>query len=345
MPDVIVVGGGPAGLASAIEVAQRGMSVSVVERRRGPIDKACGEGLMPGAWQDLQHLGLRIERSHPLRGIRYLRGDALASVDFRDAGRGIRRTVLHQALLDRAQELGVEHVQRTVDKVRQDESHVHAAGLRGRWLIAADGLRSPIRQQLGLTRRSRWPRRYGLRRHFEMAPWSPYVEVYWADDAEAYVTPVDDNLVGVAMLFGDAARRKEGYGPPFERLLRRFPDLEARLGHPASSARGAGPFAWRSSAQVSHRVLLVGDAAGYLDPLTGEGLKLGFRGARAAATAIAENRPRRYEAAWRTEYRRYLLATGGLLLVTRPRWARRLVVPVVRRIPRLMQAVVDLIAA
>src|SRR5262245_45229395 len=77
-----------------------------------------------------------------------------------------------------------------VGEVRHDAGSVEAAGVRARWLLAADGLHSPVRHQLGLSRPARSAHRWGLRRHYAVKPWSDLVEVHWAEDAEAYVTPV-----------------------------------------------------------------------------------------------------------------------------------------------------------
>jgi flavin-dependent dehydrogenase len=347
MHDLLVAGGGPSGLATAIEAASRGFRVALVEPKPGTIDKACGEGLMPGAWRDLQALGVDIPRSHRFEGITYVRDQQAASGRFASgAGRGVRRLVRHDALRARADALGVDRMEGRVTDVVQDDRSVTAAGVQARWLVAADGLRSPIRRTLGLDRPSRWPKRYGIRRHFAVKPWSDHVEVHWADDAEAYVTPVDDELVGIAFLFGDTARAADAGKPgrPFDRMLDRFPALRERLSNPASQARGAGPFAHASSQRVAGRVLLVGYAAGYLDPITGEGIKLGLRGARAAVDAIVAGRPVAYEKAWRKHYRTYLLATGGLLVATRWRWTRKLVLPVVRGVPGLMPAILATLA-
>lgn len=346
MRDLVVVGGGPAGLATAIEAARSGMRVSVMERQQGVIDKACGEGLMPGAWDDLRALGVSEQLGHRLAGIRYVRADRSAEAAFRTPGRGVRRVHLHEAMLRRADELGVERVRATVTELAQHDDHVTVQGVDARWCVAADGLRSPIRAHLGLERPARWPARYGVRRHYAMRPWTSHVEVHWADDAEAYVTPVGDDLVGVAFLFGAAAHRsiRGESGTPFDKMLRRFPSLLSRVHTPTSAVRGAGPFARRAAARRAHRVLLVGDAAGYLDPLTGEGLKLGVRGARAAVAALIAGRPEAYERAWRRLYRPYAWATGGLLIATTPRWSRRWVLPAVQSAPGLMRAVVSVLS-
>ncbi|MEU8272163.1 FAD-dependent monooxygenase [Sphaerisporangium sp. NPDC049002] len=196
MIDVLVAGGGPAGLATAIHAALAGMEAVVVEPRSAPVDKACGEGLMPTGVAALRSLGAHVE-GWPLRGIRYVDERHRAQAAFREGqGLGVRRTTLHAALAGRAAEVGVKIVQDRVDGVRQHTDSVEAAGMRARWLVAADGLHSPLRGLLGLELPARAPRRYGLRRHYRIAPWSDFVEVHWAARAEAYVTPVGERRTG-----------------------------------------------------------------------------------------------------------------------------------------------------
>lgn len=220
---------------------------------------------MPHGAQALAGLGVQVT-GQPLRGIRYLDDRHQAEARFRgEPGLGVRRTDLHAALAHRARQLGIRVLPVLVDGVRQDGSSVSAAGLRARYLAAADGLHSPIRRGLGLDRPVDGPRRHGLRRHFAVAPWSDCVEVHWSPSAEAYVTPLAPDLVGVAVL---TSRRGS-----FEQHLAAFPALLDRLPTGAAGpVRGAGPMRQRVRARVAGRVLLVGDAAGYVDALTGEGL-------------------------------------------------------------------------
>ncbi|MEM6457240.1 MAG: FAD-dependent monooxygenase, partial [Acidobacteriota bacterium] len=235
--DVLVVGGGPAGLAAAIAARLRGFSVRVVERRPLPtaealrtddvsgLDKACGEGLMPDGLARLASWGVALDddAGQPFGGIRYVDDDGRVAegrfpVDA--GGRGVRRTRLHAALLGRAHALGVAIASDVGTAHLDDPAAVDRLGplappivvragdaaWSGRWLLVADGLRSPLRAALGLARpaartAAAGAARLGIRRHVACAPWTDCVEVHWADDAEAYVTPVADDEIGIAILW------------------------------------------------------------------------------------------------------------------------------------------------
>lgn len=340
--DVLVVGGGPIGLAAAIEARLAGLDVVVVEPRGAAIDKACGEGLMPGAVAALARLGVH-PQGHPLLGIGYRGGARHVEHRFAaGAGLGVRRTTLHAALDARATELGVRRIVGRVDAIAQDRDAVTAAGIRARWLLGCDGLHSTVRQAVGLAadgspRRGagRDRRRFGLRQHFYVTPWTDLVEVHWGRSVEAYVTPVADDVVGVALL-----------GPrhtDYARALATFPELADRLrgAEPAGTLRGAGPLRQRTSRRTAGRVRLVGDASGYVDALTGEGLRVGL--AQAAAAVAHLDDADGYERAWSASTRDYRVLTTALVaMATSP--LRRVIVPTAVHLPRAFGAVVERLA-
>lgn len=344
MIDVLVAGGGPAGLATAIHAAEAGFETVVVEPRRGPIDKACGEGLMPGAVADLARLGVALAPARPFRGIRYVdparpAGERAAEARFRAGavGLGVRRTVLHAALLERARRAGVRFVEARIGEVRQSDAWVSAGGgLRARWLVGADGLLSGVRAQLGVELPPRYPPRSGMRRHFRVAPWTDLVEVHLAPGCEAYVTPVASDCVGLAIAFEGRVRWPE--------LVARFPALRERLCDPMSDVRGAGPFERRVARRVVGRVLLVGDAAGYLDPITAEGVRLALAQARVLVACLAARRPEAYEAACRRVSRGAWWGTAAILRARRSRLLAPRIVPVLRRFPRLFETLLAIVA-
>lgn len=275
-----------------------------------------------------------------IAGIRYVSGDRAAEARFAAGpGRGVRRTVLHEAMHDRALELGVRIVPGRVGDVAQSGQGVRASGLSARYLIGADGLHSTVRRAVGLgAPAAQGVRRFGVRQHFRTSPWTDLVEVYWLPDREVYVTGVGRDCVGIAVL---------GTGPlNLSATIGRLPALAARLDRAdaASAARGAGPFRQAASARVAGRVLLVGDAAGYVDALTGEGLRIGFAEAAAAVDAIARDRPQDYEAQWRRITRSYRATTNALLRIGASPALRPMIVPTARALPRTFARVVDRVA-
>jgi flavin-dependent dehydrogenase len=301
--DALVVGAGPAGLATAIGLAQRGLRALVIERRAAPLDKACGEGVMPSGVRALAALGVEPSslRAATLRGVRFIEGSRDFSGTFSTGvGLGVRRTELSEALLAAAQRAGVElRFGCGLRSWRSDGSELRAetsqGELRARFLIGADGLASRVREQAGLALPPARSVRFGMRRHFRIAPWSELVEVHWRDDAEVFVTPVAPDEVGVAVLW-------RGDGGSHTEHLARFPALAARFANaePVSATRGAGPFWQGARSRHVGAVALVGDAAGYTDAVTGEGITLALLGASALAGTIASGRPlAHYEAAWK----------------------------------------------
>ncbi len=356
--DVVVVGGGPAGLALAANAAKRGLDVVLLERGELPADKPCGEGLMPAGVRALEALGARRRLSDadctPFTGLRYVQEDgrqARAILPF-GGGLGIRRIALSSALFEVAREQGatirpkmlVRGFTRERDRVvvRTDEGEIEA-GI----LVAADGLHSRIRRDAGLEGPPQPVRRFGMRRHVRLPPWCEDVEVHFTEGAEAYVTPCGAERVGVAFLF------EHGRVPPrvrFELLLERFPVLRTRLAGAAfdSEVRGSGSLWHQPRSRTADRLVLLGDAAGYIDALTGEGVSLALQGAEALAAvlpdALTRGGERRallpFERACDRAWRRYAVLTRSMLALARRPGLRRVVLRVLERHPGMFNRLV-----
>jgi menaquinone-9 beta-reductase len=327
MTDLLVIGGGPAGLMTAIRARLAGMEATVLERFHPPIDKACGEGLMPDAVARLREIGVEppASASAIIRGIRYVDGDLSAEGSFpqvgpQTGGLGVRRLDLHEALIRRAEEVGVELLWGVSARGLEGDGVVTDQGtIRARWIVGADGLLSRVRLWAGLAGEPGPLRRFGVRRHYAVPPWTDCVEVHWGPDCEAYVTPIGPDRIGIAMLWS-------GKTAGFDELIEHFPVLRDRLaGAPEISRdRGAGPLHQRVLGVWRGNVALVGDASGYLDAITGEGMAVAFHQTAAAVDAILAGDLNRYAAAHRRIARLPDFMTSLVLaLEHRPRLRRR----------------------
>lgn len=308
--DVLVVGGGPAGLAAAIAAREKGFRVAVADGSQPPIDKACGEGLMPDSIAALRRLrvSIREEDGLPFRGIRFVEGSVRAEADFPDGpGLGVRRTTLHEKMVARASQCGVEFLWKTAVTGLCEEGAV-AAGrtIPAKWVIGADGSRSRVRRWSGLEAHRQQDCRIAFRRHYRIKPWSEYTEVYWGQETQAYATAVNNEEVCVTVISGQPGGR-------IESILREFPSLSSSLEgvETTSTERGAVTCMHRLAGVCRGPVALVGDASGSVDAITGEGLGLAFQQAEALAEALAEGDLEQYQAAHRR-------------LSRRPHWMARL---------------------
>ena len=335
--DVAIVGGGPGGLGAAIELRSRGCSVIVLDRQRGPVDKACGEGLMPAGLAALRSWEVRIPPAETGRftAIRYVQEDGrhVEAPLPAPGGLGVRRLALHQAMAARVASAGAEVLEAcTVSGHRQTHDGVEldteAGMIRAKLVVAADGLHSPLRKAAGLEDEAgSGPRRFGLRQHFALQPWGERVEVHYADGLEAYVTPAGANRVGIAFLWEDGR-----VAPPisFDAMLARFPVLKQQLERAPADSKpiGAGPLLQRVHGMVRGRLVLLGDAAGYVDAITGEGLSLAFDQAKLLGRLVkgALSEPRElseYERESKRAFSAYARLASGLVAMARRPALRR----------------------
>ena len=339
---MFVIGGGPAGLAAAIAARQQGFRVAVADASQPPIDKACGEGLMPDGVAALDKLGIMVkaEDSHPFTGIRFLSSGLAADASFPDAacGLGVRRTVLHRVMAERANSLGIELLWRTaVTGISANGVELGLQTVKARWIIGADGGNSRVRRWAALDKYLKRRSRYAFRQHYCVAPWTDRVEVYWDRHCQIYVTPVTADQVGVALISRDPRLR-------VGKALQSFPQLADRLrkAEIASTERGAVTATCRLKRICGGKVALVGDASGTVDAITGEGLGLAFRQAIALAECLRSGNLKRYPREHsRIVLRPTLMARSLLTLDRRPRLQRR-TLQVFRKRPEIFRKLLAL---
>jgi 2-polyprenyl-6-methoxyphenol hydroxylase-like FAD-dependent oxidoreductase len=347
--DVFIIGAGPAGLAAAIAARQLGLTVIVADGARPPIDKPCGEGLLPDSLAALQTLGIELSPSDgfPLRGIKFI--DAKNSVYANlpgTPGIGLRRTILHQRMTARALAIGVKFLWGTPVTGFTHRS-VHLAGektINSRWIVAADGSQSRLRRWAGLDSRRRVVSRIARRAHFAVAPWFEGAEVHWCGSAQAYVTPVSPNEICVVVASAETARRPAELksASAIDMDLSQFPLLMAQLKNSSPAGRERGAVATMCSLRRVYRenVALIGDASGSVDVITGEGLSLAFRQATALAAAMAAENLEIYQAAHRRIARRPAFIGRLLLLLAAHPYLREITLATFARQPKIFERLV-----
>ena len=301
-----------------------GFRVLVADGAQMPIDKPCGEGLMPDGLAALERLGVAVEpeNSYPFRGIRFLSAGLAVDASFPHgaSGMGVRRTVLHRLIAERASNLGIEFLWQTpVTGISEDGVLLGDRKVSARWIIGADGGNSRVRRWAGLDAFRKRDCRYAFRQHYRVAPWTDRMELHWGRQGGIYVTPVSKDQVCVALISRDPKLR-------LGEALQRFPELQARLnGAEVSSAEKGALTATCKLKQVSRgNVALIGDASGTVDAITGEGLCLAFSQAMVLADCLRTGDLGRYEHEHRRlALRPLLMARLMLTLDGRPRLQRR----------------------
>ncbi|MCC6382993.1 MAG: FAD-dependent monooxygenase [Dehalococcoidia bacterium] len=341
--DVAVVGAGPAGSAAAIGLARRGRRVVLLDRARFPRRKACGEGLFPGGTRALRALGLSdadLEPAVPLESLRFTAGPATVEAPLPAGGLGVRRDWLDAALVDRAHAAGADVRTGVVvrgllrDRGRLTGVATDAGPLFARAVVAADGLHSPLRRKAGLDGR-RPGDRYGVSAHVRLpGRLAPRIDVFFDAGFELYLTPVGEDVANVALLMrrpmmAGFAGDLSGH---FAATLRAHPRLASGC-EVLDQPRAAGPFPRGCTRAWRQNLMLVGDAAGFFDGISGEGMSAALLGAATGAHALDRwlddgdhAHLRRYDAERRTLVgNANLLARLSLALARRPGLARRTV--------------------
>ena len=337
--DVLVVGAGPAGSSAAWHLAREGAHVMVLDRAKFPREKPCAEYLSPEASRILSamgaleaceaagaaHLaGMVIRASNGAR----IRGEFAAAHGFRafrDRGLALRRPVLDSILLERARTAGAEvrEGEQVISVLRDSRGAVCGARVRGgegeerdiraRLVIGADGLRSTIARRIGVARHALGPRRLAFIGHYrDVEGMTDYGEMHVDREGYAGFADVGHGLTNVAVVVPRASVRGHVSGNPgafLERWIAARPHLAARMAKAerATTVRVTGPFAMHASRAWGRGVALVGDAADFFDPFTGEGIYAALRGgellAPYALELLAADCPRDADAALR-EYDR-----------------------------------------
>ena len=283
--DVFVIGGGPAGIAAAMAARRKGLRVILADGNRPPIDKACGEGLMPDSIAAARAIGIELpeKAGFRFRGVRFDGGGYTVCSNFpQGTAVGFRRTVLHREMVEQAGRAGVELLWSTpVAGIGHHTVDLKGGSISTRWIVGADGSGSRVRRWAGLDRFARNSRRFGYRRHYARKPWTDYMEIYWGDGCQIYVTPIGADEICVALISRSPSVR-------LDQALARFPVLQSHLaGVPVSShERGAVTAMARLRSVARGNLALVGDASGSVDAITGEGLCQAFRQSAALADAL-----------------------------------------------------------
>jgi len=339
--DVFVIGGGPAGLAAAIAARQQGFRVIVADGAQPPIDKTCGEALMPDSLPALQELGIsfRSQECHPFRGVRFLSAGLTADAPFPSrCGLCVRRTTLHRLMSERAAALGIDLLWGTpVTGITRSRVCLGSQSVGAKWIIGADGANSRVRRWANLNTCTRKNFRYAFRRHYRIAPWSDHMELHWSPRGQAYVAQVTDQDAIVGLMSRDPQFRAD-------EALRGFPELDARLraAEISSAERGALSVTRKLKHVYSENVILVGDASGTVDPITGEGLGLSFRQALVLAKCLKSGNLAHYQARHRLLSFRPLLMAGLMLTLDGRAFLQRRTLQIFRKRPEVFRTLLAL---
>ena len=339
--DVFVVGGGPAGLAAAIAARRKGFDVTLSDSAVPPVDKACGEGIMPDGLLAARSLGLDLSAAtgHVFRGIRFHNDDASVQALFpRGEGRGVRRIELHRMMVDAAVDAGVRLVWGVrVAGLSADGVQLGDRFVRARWIVGADGSHSQVRTWAGLAPAHAESRRYGFRRHYRVSDPGDFMEIHWGDHCQLYITPVAPQEICAVLISRDQKLRLKD-------ALAAFPDVRERLAgaEPLNLERGGVTVSRRLRAVTRGNVALVGDASGSVDAITGDGICLLIQHGLALADCLERGDLRQYPGMHRQIGRRPEFMSRLMLLLDGRRTLRRGTMRVLQFEPRLFASLLAL---
>lgn len=297
--DAVIIGAGPAGAACAIALARQNLKIALLEKREFPLTKACGEGILPPGVDHLKELGvlkyIDKQQCHSITGIRYSINNSSADSSFNEGlGLGINRSILSQAFFNTVKEYSNIHLIKAnfsnfiYPKVSFIKDN-HEQSIESNFLVGADGLRSPLRKVLGIKSKKPKFKRWAMTAHMAIKPWTNLVEIYLNNFVEAYITPTGPEEINIVLMWAPADFSPAKGPELFFSLLQNFPELYKRLAgqNLSHKAHAIGPFHHRvRDFFIDNHAALVGDAAGYIDPLTGEGINLGLFSGRLLAQII-----------------------------------------------------------
>jgi flavin-dependent dehydrogenase len=339
--DVIIVGAGPAGIAAAIAASAKGLRTLVVDAQRPPIDKPCGEGLLPHGEAALRELGIHLNSdvAAPFFGIRFADKDSSVCAKFSGGvGFALRRIRLHQLLLERATHVGVSFLWGT-HVTNIDTDHVTAGGnrIRYQWLVGADGRNSQVRKWAKLDSTSFAKKRFAFRRHYQVRPWTDLVEFYWGDGCQMVMTPTGEMEACVTFFSRNSRFR-------LDQAMQFFPALAARLedATPTTNELGAVTSLTRFPEVVRGRAALVGDASGTVDAIAGHGLSLSFQQALDLAEAFEQGNLEHYQSAHRKISAMPITMARLMLLMEGNDWLRRRTLRLFQNKPELFSRLLSL---
>jgi 2-polyprenyl-6-methoxyphenol hydroxylase-like FAD-dependent oxidoreductase len=365
---ILIVGGGPAGLMTALCLSQHSVEITVIEKQSWPLDKVCGEGIMPKGYDLLRKYGVSKQiqalSSRPFTGITYIDSSVAEGHFFSGPGYVVRRTELSRALYESLKgKTNVTLIPTTeLVSLYQDPTSVQVTlralsnqhiicEHRYDLIIGCDGINSKVRKLADLEGPNlRKQNRIGARVHYQIAPWTTQVEVYWKDGIECYVAPVASDCV--EFVFGwnqDKIKIKQGRCPELEKkLFSYFPELESKIlgHHRLSKIEARGGFARSAKFPISGRVLLIGDANVFLDPITGEGLSMAFEQAHILSQSFANIMSKEGQRSFIDQIQslkaRYINMTNLALFLCEHPLIRRIAIRFLATFPLIFQHILEL---
>ncbi len=354
--NIAIIGAGPAGLSTAIALAQKGQLVSIFDKASLPINKVCGEGILPTGVKYLTNI-IGVEfiskiESYPFKGIKYIDSNGTIAIgEFNNSkGFGIKRLKLAQALYSLCKTFpnitfyenhklitlksSPKQLEFTVEN-SLDKSTKTFADFN--YLIGADGRLSTVRNLI--SNKGKKPtslKRKGARLYIATPPWTNMVEVYWANNIEAYVTPNSHKSIGI-MFSWDLKNFKANE----DTLLSFFPTLKEKIDNKERQGplMYIGNFAHQSQEASVDNIAFIGDAVVFMDGVTGEGLSLAFEAANLLSESIINDDLISYNIDIKKLKNKYIVITNLALLLTQHKFLRKCIIKLFSLFPTIFRFV------